>query len=111
MTYADLSNLIACYWSLAWPVVTAAVTVASALNTLPQPKPGSHWLPLRKVISFVALEVGGASNGAQPKFETWVLRILSPYLKGQGLKLVAEEVAPVVNNQTSATPLSPEPPL
>lgn len=65
-------------WAAAWPCVTAAVAVASALDALlPQPGAGSHWIPVRKAISFIAVNVGAASNGKQPDFATWVARILT----------------------------------
>lgn len=73
----DISSLEAA-WSAAWPIVTIAVAVASTLDAvLPQPAEGSHWLVLRKAISFIAVNVGNASNGKQPSFVTWLARILA----------------------------------
>ncbi|WP_139284937.1 hypothetical protein [Acidocella aminolytica] len=58
--------------------MTVAVAVASAIDAaFPQPAPGSHWLPVRKVISFIAINFGAAKNGSQPPFATWLLRVMS----------------------------------
>ena len=75
----------AAIWHAAWPVITAIVAIASALDAaMPQPAPGSHWLIVRKVISFLAVNVGHASNGQQPDFVTWIVRIAAPVLQAQG---------------------------
>lgn len=71
-------------WDESWPVLTAICTVASALDaTLPQPAAGSHWIPVRKVISFFGVNVKNASNGAQPSFATWLIRIVQPIIAAQ----------------------------
>jgi hypothetical protein len=58
------------------PLLLALHAVASALDALiPQPKPGSHWLPLRKLISAAAGNVLYAKGGLQPSMLTWVQRI------------------------------------
>jgi len=58
------------------PVVLALSTLASALDAiLPQPAPGSHWLPARKLLSIAALNVHYASNAAQPPLVTWLRRV------------------------------------
>ena len=76
---------LAALWATAWPVITAIVALASTLDaSLPQPAPGSHWLLVRKVISFLAVNVGNASNGSQPSFVTWIVRIATPVLQAQG---------------------------
>lgn len=77
----DQTSLLA-LWANAWPAITAIVAAASTLDAaLPQPDPGSHWLIIRKVISFLAINVGNASNGKQPDFVTWIVRIASPLLQ------------------------------
>ena len=77
----DQTSLLA-LWANAWPAITAIVAAASTLDAaLPQPDPGSHWLILRKMISFIALNVGNASNGKQPEFVTWIVRIAAPLLQ------------------------------
>ncbi|MBF0562333.1 MAG: hypothetical protein HQL37_09985 [Alphaproteobacteria bacterium] len=76
------TDTITALWSAAWPAITAIVAGASALDAvLPQPAAGSHWLLPRKILSFIAANVGQASNGAQPPLSTWVLRIAKPYLE------------------------------
>ena len=80
-TPLDQISLLA-LWANAWPAITALVAAASTLDAaLPQPEPGSHWLIIRKVISFLAINVGNASNGKQPDFVTWIVRIASPLLQ------------------------------
>jgi hypothetical protein len=82
MTPPDFQSI----WNAAWPYLTIFVTVASALDAvIPQPAPGSHWLVARKVLSFVAINVGHASNGKQPDFVTWIVRIATPVLQAQGV--------------------------
>ncbi len=77
----DQTSLLA-LWTNAWPAITALVAAASTLDAaLPQPYPGSHWLIIRKVISFLAINVGNASNGKQPDFVTWIVRIAAPLLQ------------------------------
>lgn len=77
---------LAALWAAAWPFLTAAIAIASTLDALiPQPAPGSHWLIARKLLSFVAVNVSNASNGAQPSFVTWIVRIATPVLQAQGV--------------------------
>ena len=91
-------------WAAAWPYITAIVAAASTLDAaLPQPAPGSHWLIVRKVISFLAINVGNASNGKQPDFVTWIVRIAEPVLQGQG-------IAPAPAAKAAEAPASPAPP-
>jgi hypothetical protein len=66
----DLTTLLAALAATplagAVPYVTAAIAAASVLDAaLPQPKAGSLWLPLRKVISLLAGNVGHAANAEQ----------------------------------------------
>ena len=76
---------LAALWATLWPIITAVVAVASTLDaSLPQPAAGSHWLLVRKVVSFLAVNVGNASNGGQPSFVTWIIRIATPVLQAQG---------------------------
>jgi hypothetical protein len=79
------------------PYITAAIAAAAALDAgLPQPAPGSHWLPLRKAISFVAVNFWNASNGAQPQLSTWLARVLQPLLPA----LQAAAAAPLIAAKT-----------
>lgn len=71
--------------------VAAAVTICSVLDAvIPQPAPGSHWLPARKLLSMVALNLGAASNGKQPPFASWLLRVAMPLIQAQ----MAAQAAP-----------------
>jgi hypothetical protein len=91
-------------WAAAWPYITAIVAAASTLDAaLPQPAPGSHWLIIRKVISFLAINVGNASNGKQPDFVTWIVRIAEPVLQAQG-------IAPAPAAKAAEAPASPSAP-
>lgn len=59
------------------PTLLACHALASALDALiPQPAPGSHWLPLRKLVSIAAGNVHYAGNALQPSVLTWVERSL-----------------------------------
>ena len=99
----DQLSLLA-LWAAAWPTITAIIAAASTLDAaLPQPAPGSHWLIVRKVISFLAINVGNASNGKQPDFVTWIVRIAEPVLQGQG-------IAPAPAAKAAEAPASPAPP-
>jgi hypothetical protein len=57
------------------PLLLAFHTLASFIDAVvPQPAPGSHWLPARKVLSILALNVANASNAKQPPLITWMMR-------------------------------------
>lgn len=91
-------------WPVIWPYIGAVVAVASALDaSLPQPAPGSHWLVVRKLLSFLAINVGSASNGAQPSFDTWLLRIVTPILEAKN----ALPAAPVPVAAPTSTEIIP----
>ena len=82
-------------WGAVWPYIATICMIASAIDAaFPQPSAGSHWLPIRKLISFVALNISAASNGAQPSFTTWLLRIVQPLLTAQGLIQAANASGP-----------------
>ena len=83
----DYSQIIV-LWQATWPYITLAVSVASLLNTLPQPAPGSHWTPLRKAIAFVAIEFGGARSAKAPELGPWLLRLAASYLKSQNMTTI-----------------------
>jgi hypothetical protein len=90
-------------WAAAWPFITAAIAAASVVDAmLPQPQPGSHWLLLRKAVSFLAINVGNASNGKQPDFVTWIVRIAAPMLQTRG-------VAPPAPAAAAEQPATPTP--
>lgn len=58
-------------------LITAVIAVASAANMLvPQPAPGSHWLPARKVLNALALAFSNAKPANEPPLATWVQRCL-----------------------------------
>jgi hypothetical protein len=58
------------------PLVLATSVLASALDALiPQPKPGSHGTPLRKLISIAALNMNHATNAGQPTMLSWMQRL------------------------------------
>jgi hypothetical protein len=58
------------------PLLLALHATANAIDAMiPQPKPGSHWLPLRKLVSIAAGNVHYATNGLQPPILSWVQRI------------------------------------
>ena len=98
----DQTSLLA-LWAAAWPTITAIVAVASTLDAaLPQPQAGSHWLIVRKIISFLAINVGNASNGKQPDFVTWIVRIAEPLLH-------AQQIAPAPPAQAADVPASSSP--
>ena len=100
----DQLSLLA-LWAAAWPYITAIVAAASTLDAaLPQPAPGSHWLILRKVISFLAINVGNASNGKQPDFVTWIVRIAAPVLQGQSTAPAKPTDPPSAATATTAGP-------
>lgn len=59
------------------PILLFIHATASALDALiPQPKPGSHWLPFRLIVSFIALNFGNASNWLQPSVKSWLQRVV-----------------------------------
>jgi hypothetical protein len=65
--------------TLSW--CCAVCTIASVVDaSLPQPKPGSFLIPLRKVVSLFAVNIGAASNAGAPTFSSWLIRILSAAL-------------------------------
>lgn len=71
---------------LGWLVqyLVAAVAIASILDAvIPQPVAGSHWLPIRKLLSFAAANVGFARNSTQPDIGTWIARVLKPLVDAQ----------------------------
>ncbi len=99
----DQSNLAA-IWAAAWPYVTGIIAAASALDAaLPQPAPGSHWLIARKVVSFLAVNVGNASNGKQPDFVTWIVRIAAPVLAAQNGGTTGNTNAPAASGGGATT--------
>lgn len=85
--------------------VVCAVTVASALDAaLPQPASGSHWLVIRKAVSFVALNLGNASNSGQPAMMTWVARVLQPLVDAQIARSAPKAAAPAVAPTAGSAP-------
>jgi hypothetical protein len=59
------------------PLLLALHMLASAIDALlPQPAPGSHWLPLRKLVSVAAGNVANAQNILQPSLVTWLQRVI-----------------------------------
>lgn len=99
----DYSQIIV-LWQAAWPYITLAVSVASGLNTLPQPAPGSHWTPLRKAIAFVAIEFGGARSAKAPELGPWFLRLAASYMASQNLTTVNSDKLAGLVAQAAAPP-------
>ena len=109
----------------AWvvPYITVAITVCGAIDgAFPQPKPGSHWLLIRKPISFIAMNFGNAKNANQPPFASWALRMLRELTAnlptpaavaapGPGAVPAAQGGAPVAQAPAAPVPTSPPPPL
>lgn len=93
------------------PVVLALHTLASALDAaIPQPKPGSHWLPLRKLLTIAALGVGNASPACQPALITWAQRIAGMLVAIlPPPPAAAPPAAPLPPPLPAATPLFPPP--
>lgn len=59
------------------PVVFQMIALSAALDAaVPQPKPGSHWLPVRKIVSLLAFNFANASPADQPSILTWVQHVL-----------------------------------
>lgn len=91
-------------WQAVWPYIALAVSVASVLNTLPQPAPGSHWTPLRKAIAFVAIEFGGARSAKAPELGPWFLRLAASYMATQNLTTVNADKLTGLVAQAAAPP-------
>lgn len=67
-------------------IVLTSVGAISVLNMLlPQPAPGSHWLPLRKLISYLAFNFMYAKDAGQPPLMSWVQRILIQIAAASGV--------------------------
>jgi hypothetical protein len=59
------------------PILFALHLLASITDALlPQPAIGSHWIPLRKLLSLAAANVGHAANARQPPLVSWFQRIV-----------------------------------
>jgi hypothetical protein len=77
------------------PWVTAGVTIASLLDAaIPQPAAGSHWLPLRVLLSTVALNRMNATNAGQPAVFTWVLRVMRALVAIENEQIAAGKPGP-----------------
>lgn len=71
---------------LGWLIqyLVAAIAIASILDAvIPQPAAGSHWLPIRKLLSLAAANAGFAQNTGQPDIGTWIARVLKPLVDAQ----------------------------
>lgn len=93
------------------------VTMASTVDmALPQPAPGSHWLPIRKAISFMALAFGNARNATQPSLATLAWRLIPLLVKtmpaGSAIAVassIIEQIA-VPTQAPSPAPAAPQAP-
>jgi len=93
---------------LVWAM--GACSVADAV--LPQPAPGSRWLPLRKLISVVAFNVAHATNGGQQSFADWLelrAQTRAQQLQAQLAPLVQLMVAAAVPAAPAAATAPPAP--
>jgi hypothetical protein len=115
MNSAALSLLAALHLSVIVPYVAVIVAAASAADAaFPQPRPGSHWLPVRKLVSLIALNLGNASNPAQPPFATWLVRVLAPLMAAQAdarprVVISASDIAAHIDRAPAAPSASPAP--
>jgi hypothetical protein len=84
------------------------VMLCSALDAaIPQPASGSHWLPVRKLLSWFALNLNHASPGDQPSIASWFLRIAQAVMAA-GLLKTAQDQGPQANPLPApAVPASP----
>ncbi len=113
------SYLVSLYPWLAPAVsyVSIVVAVASLLDSrFPQPNPGSNWLPVRKAISFLALNWGFAANAGQPPLLTWFIKVLVVALKATpggstaaAAGLGAEQILSLVTQAESQAQPAPPP--
>ena len=96
------------------------VMICSALDaSIPQPAAGSHWLPLRKALSWFALNVSNAKPGGQPTLASWLLRIAQAVMAAGLLKAAQDKPtqpviptpAPVAPPAVPVVPLVPVLPL
>lgn len=104
------------------PLLFAFHTLCSFVDAVvPQPAPGSYWLPFRKVLSILALNVAWASNAKQPPLITWMMRagtVLQAAAVAQQsqARATGQPVAdlafqrPVLIKPQSPPPLPPSPP-
>lgn len=96
--------------------VVCAVSIASLLDAaLPQPTAGSHWLPIRMVVSAVALNRLNAANAGQPGLMTWIARVLQPLVDAQIARTAPKGAAPVdvspgAGPTTQQAPIAPSAP-
>lgn len=87
------------------PLLLALHLLASALDAIiPQPKPGSHWIPFRKVLSFFAGNFWHASDANQPSLLTWAQRIAQLLVS---ILPPAPLVPPVVAHTRRIDPIAP----
>lgn len=97
------------------PILLALHALASATDAaLPQPKPGSHWLPLRKLVSIAAGNVFNATNALQPAMLTWVQRVaqlLVALLPPATLPTAAPPAMPPMPVMPPAAPTPVQPPV
>lgn len=83
-------------------VLLAVLTLARALDAfIKQPAPGSHWLPLRKMVSVIAFSVLHAKPGEQPPLVTWLQRLVV---------MLAQAVPPQARVEPSLVRPAPLPP-
>ena len=83
-------------------VIALAAFVASILDALvPQPAANSAWLPLRKALSALAVNVGNASNAGQPSFAAWAVARLAAS--------APEQLQAMIRSANAALPPEPAP--
>jgi hypothetical protein len=110
--FGALASVLAAHPNLAYAATWIAIAgfAASWLDAvIPQPAAGSHWLPVRKVLSALAGNVGNAANKNQPPLATWILRVLILAAKSVPAGSITGEAAQVVQAIAAAAPLPPAP--
>lgn len=79
------------------PVLLAVLTLARAVDALiRQPAPGSHWIPLRKMVSLLSFGVANAKPAGQPSIVTWLRRLVIYLAQAVPPPAAAGRVEPVL---------------
>lgn len=109
----DLSPLLALmaqdgYGAYVPYAVLAFFAASIAQTVVPPPAPGSHWLPVYRILSLLAANFGYAKNSNVPELSTWVGRVLSPL--APAILAAVEADKPVVKASSPVPTAPPENP-